>query len=211
MGHLQPVVGDADVADVALLLGLQHHGKDAVGVVDVRQNGGIVELEQVDVIRAEAPQALLNVGSDRFFIFSGTLGGDHHLVPDAVQGLAQLFLAVGVHIGGVEVVDAAIHGPADQLHRVRLGDPLDGQGAEGCLGDVQLRAAQSDFFHGPLLSPPPGGGVPLWMPPSPDGCLTVVILSYFSAFANWPPCDKIKKEPGPGGEREGIPWTRTCI
>ena len=64
-----------------------------------------------------------------------------------MEGLAQFFLAVGVHICGVKVVDAAVIGPADQFYRVGLGDTLDRQRAEGRFGDVQLCAAQPDLFH----------------------------------------------------------------
>ena len=106
-----------------------------------------MELEQVDVVRPQAAETLLNVGQNGLFVLSGALGGDHHVLADTLKGLAQLLLAVGVGVGGVEVVDAAVHRPADQLHGVGLGNALDGQSAKGGLGDVQFRAAQSDFFH----------------------------------------------------------------
>ena len=94
------------------------------------------------------------MGQGGLFVRGGALGGDHHVLPDPLQGLTQLFLTVGVHICGVEVVDTALIGPADQLHRLGGGDPLDGQGAEGGLGDLELRAAQSDGLHGDSSSVP---------------------------------------------------------
>ena len=158
MGHLQPVVGDTDVADVAFLLGLQRGGKGAVRVVDVRQDRRVVELEQVDVVCPQAAEALLDVGLNGLFIRSAALGGDHHILPHVVEGLSQLLLAVCVHIGGVKVVDAGVVGPADQLHRVRLGDPLDGQRAERRLGHQQARFSQSDLldFHTHISFSPVG-------------------------------------------------------
>ena len=55
---MEPVIRNADVADVALLLHLQRGGVRAVRVVRVRQHGGIMELEQVDVIRLHPPHIL---------------------------------------------------------------------------------------------------------------------------------------------------------
>ena len=160
VGHLQPMVGDADVADVALLLGLQCGGKGPVRVMDIRQHRRIVELEQVDVIRPQAAEALLNVGLDRLFVSSAALGGNHHVLPHVVEGLSQFFLAVSVHIRGVEIVDSRLTGPADQLHCIRLGNPLDGQGTERRLGHQQAGTAQSDFLHNSSSFPHRAGHSP---------------------------------------------------
>ena len=133
--------------DIALFLHLQSGGEGAVGVVYIRQLGGVVELEEIDVICPQGAEALFNVAEDGLFVPPAALGGNDHILPHALQGLAQFFLAVGVHVGGVEVVDPAVYGPADQLHRVGRGNPLDGQGAEGRLRHHQFRPPQSDFFH----------------------------------------------------------------
>ena len=146
---MEPVVRNADVTDVALLLHLQRGSVGAVWIIGVRQHGGIMELEQIDVIRLHPPQALFNVGKHRLFVRATALGGDDHILPHIVQRRAQLLLAVRVHVGRVEIVDARLIGPAYQLHRVGLGNALDGQRAEGGLGHIQLRAAQSDFLHTP--------------------------------------------------------------
>ena len=151
LGDGKAVVRNADVPDVTLFLHLQGGGEGAVGVVDVRQLGGVMELEEIDIVRPQGAEALLNVGKHRLLVSAAALGGDDDVLPDPLQGLAQLFLTVGVHIRGVKVVDSAVYGPADQLHRVRLGNPLDRQSAEGCLRHHQFRASQSDFFHEVLL------------------------------------------------------------
>ena len=95
-----------------------------------------------------------------FLSSSAALGGNHHVLPHVVEGLSQFFLAVGVHIRGVEIVDPRLIGPADQLHRVRLGDPLNGQGAERRLGHQQAGAAQSDFLHDSSSFPRRAGHFP---------------------------------------------------
>ena len=151
LGHEQPVVGNADVPDIPLPLHLQGGGKGPLRVVDIRQLGRVVELEEVDVVRPQGAEALLNVGQHRLLVPAAAFGGDDHVPPDGFQGLAQLFLAVGVHIRGVKVVDPAVYGPADQLYRVGLGNPLDGQGAESRPRHHQFRAPQSDLFHTILL------------------------------------------------------------
>ena len=184
LGHLQPVVGDTDVADVALLLHLQSGGKGAVRVLGVRQDGGIVELKQINVVRLQTAKALLNMAQDRLLVLATALGGDHHILANTLKGNAQLFLAVGVGVGGVKIVDAALVSLADQLHRVRLGNALDGQGAEGCLGHPKVCAAESDLFHvGSSCSRRSGA----------EFFLSTGIVPHFSPFANQPRCDKIKR------------------
>ena len=113
-----------------------------------------MELEQIDVIGTEAPQALLNVGLDGLFILSSAFGGDDHPIPDARQGLTQFFLAVRIHIGSVKVIDASVNCPTEQPHRICLWNPLNGQSSKSGLGNVQLCTAQPDSFHIGLPSPP---------------------------------------------------------
>ena len=149
--HAQPMVGNANVADVSLFLHLQRRSKSPVRVADVRELRRIVELEEIDVVCPQAAEALLHVGQSRLPIRSGALGGDHHISPHVMESLSQFFLTVGVHIGGVEIVDTALIGSANQFHSAGLGDALNRQCAKGRFGDVQLRAAQPDLFH---ISPP---------------------------------------------------------
>ena len=108
-----------------------------------------MELKEVDIIRPQAAQTLLNMAEGRGLIRGGALGGDHHILPDTLQSLTQFLLTVRIGVGGIEVVDARVHGTANQAHRVGPGNSLDGQGTEGGLGDMQFRAAQSDFLHIP--------------------------------------------------------------
>ena len=109
-----------------------------------------MELEQVDVVRPHPAEAQLDVGLDGFLILSAALGGDHDVVADVVEGLTDLLLAVGIHVGGIEIVDAALIGPAQQLPGGFVTDALHRQRAEGGLGNVELRPTQADFWdiHG---------------------------------------------------------------
>ena len=84
-------------------------------------------------------------------VSSAALGGDDDLVADSVKGSAQFLFTVGISIGGIKIIDAGFIGSANQLHSVRMADTLNRQGAERRLGDIQLRASQSDLIHG---SPP---------------------------------------------------------
>ena len=67
------------------------------------------------------------------------LGGDHHLVADRRQGLADELL-VGeraVHLGGVEEGDAEVDGGADEGDAVLLADG-------GAVGVAESHAAEAD-------------------------------------------------------------------
>ena len=127
------VVGDADVKDLALLLRLQHAFVQAAAVAGSGHEGGVVELIDVDVVRAQIPQAGLQVGPECLRLGGPSLGGNVDFVPQVREGCAQLFLTVGVAAGGIEVGDASLQGPAQQRHRFLLGDALDRQCAEGHL------------------------------------------------------------------------------
>lgn len=69
-----------------------------------------MELEQIDVIRTQTAQALLNMGQHRLFILAAALGGDHHILAHVMQGLAQLLLTVCIGVGGIKIVDPGLIG-----------------------------------------------------------------------------------------------------
>ena len=60
---------------------------------------------------------------------------------------AQLLFGIGVGARGVEVVDALVIRLSDERHGVVHAQPLDGQRAEGCLGDGEAGLAQRDLSH----------------------------------------------------------------
>ena len=135
-GHGQPVVGDADVADFPLGLGFQGGVVKTVLPAGPGDEGGVVELIEVDKIGAQLPQAGFQVLPQLSAGLGVGLGGDDHLVPDAGEGEAHLLLAVGVGPGGVEVVDPAVHRFAQQAGRFLLGDALNGQASKAVFLDL---------------------------------------------------------------------------
>ena len=58
------------------------------------------------------------------------LGGDEEVSAHIGQRHADLFLAVGIGVGGVEEVDAAVIGAAEQARGLLLGKALHGQRTE---------------------------------------------------------------------------------
>ena len=86
-----------------------------------------------------------------FLRFGRALGGEDHIFTHVVERQADLLLAVGVGVGRVEIVDAALIGRADQRRAFFQTPALYGQAAHGGLGDHQSGLSQSDLFH--TLSP----------------------------------------------------------
>ena len=135
-GHRQAVVGDADVADLALGLGLQSGIVEAVLPAGAGDKGGIVELIDVDIVCIQVSQAGLQVLPQLPARLGVGLGGNYHLVPYAREGIAQLLLAVGVGPGGVKVVYAPVHRLAQEPGGLLFGDALDGQTAKAVFLDL---------------------------------------------------------------------------
>ncbi len=108
-----------------------------------------VLVEKVDPVGPQARQRRVRHGPDAFgptvlaepgtALLKAELGGDHHLVADGLQRLADHLLvderAIG--LGGVEEGDAPLEGCADQPDRVLLllGRPV---------AEAQAHAAQAD-------------------------------------------------------------------
>ncbi len=57
MGHGQPVIGDGDMPDLALGLGLQGGIIQAILAAGLGAEGGVMELVNVNVVGAQVPQA----------------------------------------------------------------------------------------------------------------------------------------------------------
>ena len=97
-------------------------------------------------------QAVFDMREHACLVARLALGRDHDLIPYVFQGETELFLAVGIGVGRVEIADAALVGRADQLYAVIHVAALHGQAAHRSLGDRQPGRAERDFFHGNTLS-----------------------------------------------------------
>ena len=126
-------VGVPDVADLARGDQLIERGD---GLLDRRQRVRRVQLVQVDVVGAQAPEGFLHgepdvapaaLGAGRGAIphvhpLVAELRREHHLVPAALENLAKSeFRAavLAVHLGGVEERDAGVDGRVDHGARAR--------------------------------------------------------------------------------------------
>ena len=106
-----------------------------------------MELIKINIIRPQIFQAGLHVRRHGLFCQPAALGGQHKLIPDALQGVAQVLLADGVAPGGVDVIDPRLHQlPDESLGPLRI-DALDGNAAEAQPGHPQARFAQNTIFH----------------------------------------------------------------
>ncbi len=129
-----------------------------------------MDLVEVDVIRAEPPQAGVDLDHDglaRKALAVGVrahrvvdLGRDHDLVPsgEVAQGAADDLLAraVGIGVGGVEEVDAELEGSFDERPalffverpgmRASLRHPV-AHAAEADARDLEAGLSEIDVFH----------------------------------------------------------------
>ena len=133
--HGEAVVGDADMADFALLAGLEHGFVKAGAVAGQGTEGGVVELVEVDVVGAQQTETGFEVAPETVDSGGPGLGADDYVVTTVGKGCAEFFLTVGVEPGGVEVVEAVVEGFAEEVRAVGNGDALDGKGTEAVLGD----------------------------------------------------------------------------
>ena len=100
-------------------------------------HGGIVDLVEVNIVRAEVTQARFNVRRHGLGGAGHALGGEDEMLPDALQTVAQVFLADGVAPGGVDVIDAGVLQKVHQLPGALPVDALDGNAAEAHAGNGQ--------------------------------------------------------------------------
>ena len=116
--QLATVSGHSRKADLSLLLG-EVHELEPLGILHAVEIVDRVIEEDVDVVGAQALQALFEFGHDQLSIvrrFREVLGGDDHLVALVVERLAEEILDEppftptldAVHLGGIEVGHAAV-------------------------------------------------------------------------------------------------------
>ena len=143
-------VGQPDVADLSLTHEVVQRPQ---GLLERGVAVPSVHLVQVDVVGLEATQTAFHLAQD---VHAGgaapievaahgqpDLRGQHDVLPDALQGVAQesLALAEAVHVGGVDQVDAVVQG---HLHHPR--GVLLAQVAHVHLA-AELHAAQRHLAH----------------------------------------------------------------
>ncbi|MDT4867197.1 hypothetical protein FQZ97_1020930 [compost metagenome] len=145
----------------------------AHGFLDGRDRVEAVDLVEVDVVQLQAPEARLHAvhdvvarGAGRVHAlaagFAQHLGRDHHAVARHLQVLQRLTgdgfgEAVGVHVGGVDEVDAGIERAADEAFGLALlqladmvpdaGRAAEGHRAEAEFGNQEAGAAEFAVLH----------------------------------------------------------------
>lgn len=171
-GHeLRPAVPLGGVLHLGELPGVHRTGPDVADLARLDQvvqrlhrllDRGVrveaVDLVEVDVVGAQAPQAVVDLGHHRLAGESGAvgpgahpavhLGREHDVVAagEIGQCLADDLLAgaVGVHVGGVEEGDAGLQRLPDQRTRGRL---VEGPLVRAPVGHAVGHAAQADPRH----------------------------------------------------------------
>ena len=177
---------------------LNAQGAQFLPRVQVRQH---VHQVVVHIVRPQPlqllPEALLNGfgGVDHVL---GQFRGNPDLLPQAValHNLPQAFLAAGVDVGGVKIVDAQFHGPEDFLFRLRRinRSPVPGKphAAESQCGPVQAARAFTVLHSVLLLS-----SVQAKAPAFTSSCPFPV----FSGSAESPsPIPRRRRQYGPSGK-----------
>ena len=140
---LDPVVAHADHADLARLFQLI---KGPEGLLHRDVLIGPVDLEDVDIIGLQPPEGRLAGGDDIVMmkVVGVDLGGQHRLLPAALQCLAQhqFRRAVTVFLRRIKEVDAPFQGLVHRLDgRIPVAAaphrrPGKGPGAQGQAGDL---------------------------------------------------------------------------
>ncbi len=121
-----------------------------------------VHLEEVDVVRVEPPQAVLDGPDDpppraAPLVTVGAhgveaLGGEDHFVPPALDGPADdlLAFAVGIHVRRVDEVDTGLQCPVDDSYAVvvvRVPEWAEHHGPETLNADLDAGASELSIFH----------------------------------------------------------------
>ena len=143
------VSGEADVPDGSGGLGVSQGFQRPAGGGDGFQvlQGRVVELVEVDVVRAEIAQAGFHVLLHGLLRQPTALGGQDKLVPDALQAVADVFLADGIAPGGIDVVDARLQQPVHERFGALRVNALNGDAPKAQPGDFQTCFAQYSVFH----------------------------------------------------------------
>ena len=151
--HLQVMERDANMADFAGFLSLQHGFHGSAGSHDLLQvsRTGIMELVEVDVIGTEIFEAGLNIPCHALFVPCHGLGSKNQLIPHPLNGLAQIFFTDRITPGRVDVVDACLPHLLHQLLGALHINPLNGNAAKAKSGDLQTGFSKNFIFHTILL------------------------------------------------------------
>ena len=110
-----------------------------------------MELVNINIIRIQHFQAGFQILAHICPVLGAAFGGNHQLVAEALKGIAQLFLAVGVGPGGIEIIHASLKGTAQQGGGFLLTDTLNGQSPESVFFNLYTCAAKHDTAHGIIL------------------------------------------------------------
>ena len=145
------MVGDADVAYLALFLGLQHGLIKTGAVIGLGTEGRIVELIDIYIVRLKLPQALFKVLPEAFRIGGSGLGADDDAFPCVFKGCTQLFLTVAVGSRSIVIIDAVVKGLLKYIHRLLLRSTLYRKGSEAIFIDIDAGFPQYKSVH---LIPP---------------------------------------------------------
>jgi len=124
---------------------------------------GAVQLVEVDVVGPQPPKRVLDGGDDpaprgplvvrALPDRAAELGGEHDVVPAALQRLADHLLGVAVGVGGVDDVDARVDRLVDDPGRVPgvvAHGRREHQRAEGVGADLDAGPAEGAVLHGSL-------------------------------------------------------------
>jgi hypothetical protein len=138
-------------------------GQGGEGFLDVGAGVGVVDLVEVDVVDAEAPQRSLDRGDNpaagvAALVGVGAhgaveLGGEHDVVAPAAQRLAHDpfgFAIAAVDVGGIDEVDARVEGPVNDLDAVvgvGVAERAEHHGTQAIGGDLDAGAAQGARAH----------------------------------------------------------------
>ena len=154
------MVRHAEEADQAFLPSFQQPRIGALGIVGIGQLGGIMQLQNIHMVRFQIAQARFEIFQQSFPVARLTLGCEEDVVPHIGQGVTDFLLAVRVAPRRIKKVNALRIGLAQDRFGVVERDPLNGQSAEAAPTDLQLGPSQSHFFHGEssLVHTPCGQG-----------------------------------------------------
>lgn len=153
-------------ADRPDLPGPHEVGERGEGLLDIGVRVGVVDLVKVDVVGPQPLQRSLDRLDDptpgtaaavgALAHRSVELGRQHDLVAASLECLSDdlLGLAVAVHIGGVDEVDALVQRPVDHAHAVvviRIAHLAEHHGAQAVGTDLDAGPSQSPHPHGDAL------------------------------------------------------------
>ena len=129
----------ADMPDFSRGLGFPQSFQGAAGSHDLREllRRNVVNLIEVNVIRAQILKALVDVRRHGLLGPGHGFAGQHEVLPDALQGVAQVFLTDGIGPGGVDKIYPGIPKLMHQLLRPLRVNALNGDAAEAHPGDFQ--------------------------------------------------------------------------